>query len=389
MHQASLKLAVIAGEASGDMLGADVIGALQKQITHLELIGVGGERMEAAGLVSLFDYTELSIMGVTAVLARLPQLLRRISQTADAIIAAKPDALLLIDSPDFTHRVARKVRAAMPGLPIVQYVCPSVWAWKEYRAQQMKPYVDRVLAVLPFEPAIMRRLDGPETSYIGHRLIQDENILKVRQTRARDTSQRAPTVLLLPGSRASEITRIAPIMGQAVAEIKSTIPDATFLLPAVVRQRALIETEIDKWPVKPEWAAGDEFKWAAFARADAAISTSGTALLELALAQVPTISVYKADIIMRALASRIKAWTGALPNLIADRPLIPEYLNEAVRPGALSRWMIELLDGNSPFRSAMLSGYEDVWQKMAVDVPPGEAATNAILDVIENKKADL
>ncbi len=162
MNAPRYKLAVIAGEVSGDLLGADLVRALRAQShSDVELVGVGGEALEAEGLRSLFDYSELSIMGFTQVLARLPKLIMRIRQTAKAIIAARPDALLIIDSPDFTHRVARKVRAALPDLPVINYVCPSVWAWKPERAPRMRGYVDHVLAVLPFEPEAMERLQGP------------------------------------------------------------------------------------------------------------------------------------------------------------------------------------------------------------------------------------
>ena len=161
MSAQDLKLAVIAGEVSGDLLGADLVKALRPLVMgKLSLVGVGGEGLEAEGLTSLFDYSELSIMGIAQVLARLPKLVWRIRQTARAIIAARPDILVIIDSPDFTHRVARLVRKALPDLPVVNYVCPSVWAWKPERAVNMRPYVDHVLAVLPFEPEVMQRLGG-------------------------------------------------------------------------------------------------------------------------------------------------------------------------------------------------------------------------------------
>ena len=154
-----LKIGVVAGEVSGDLLGADLISALKRISGRpVELVGVGGEALKAEGLPSLFEYSELSIMGLTQVLSRLPLLLRRIRQTAETLVAARPDIILLIDSPDFTHRVAKRVRAANPDIPIVKYVCPSVWAWKEYRAPAMRAYVDHVLALLPFEPGVMARL---------------------------------------------------------------------------------------------------------------------------------------------------------------------------------------------------------------------------------------
>eukprot|EP01032_Pedospumella_encystans_P002151 gene2151-2520_t len=167
MSERALKIAVIAGEVSGDLLGADLVAHLKTMCSGpVELVGVGGEALEAQGLKSLFDFSELSIMGITQVLSKLPRLIKLISWTADEILKAAPDVLLIVDSPDFTHRVAKKVRRKRPDLPVVNYVCPSVWAWKEYRAKAMLDYVDAVLAVLPFEPAVMRRLGGPETHFV-------------------------------------------------------------------------------------------------------------------------------------------------------------------------------------------------------------------------------
>src|SRR5690606_14774014 len=190
----------------------------------IELVGVGGEALERQGLKSLFDFSELSIMGISQVLKRLPLLLRRIRQTADAMIAARPDVLLIIDSPDFTHRVARRVRKALPDLPVVDYVCPSVWAWKEERAPRMRAYVDHVLALLPFEPAVMQRLGGPATTYVGHRLIGDPDISRIRAGRLARPDGAARTCLLLPGSRSTEIGRLLPIFGEAAKELAARNP---------------------------------------------------------------------------------------------------------------------------------------------------------------------
>lgn len=379
-----LKLAVIAGEVSGDILGGDLVAALRRAGREVSLVGVGGERLQREGLTSLFDFSELSVMGIADVLGKLPSLLGRIRQTAAAIIAERPDALLIIDSPDFTHRVARRVRKALPDLPVIQYVCPSVWAWKEYRAQAMLDYVDLVLAVLPFEPSVMQRLGGPKTVYVGHRLAADPDILRVREQRGARSTDAPPTILLLPGSRSSEIKRLADVMGEAAAEIKARHPQAKFLLPAVTRQAEFIRQKISGWSVVPECGTGDAFKWDAFARADAAIAASGTVILELAMAGVPTVSIYRTDPIIKFIANRIKTWTAALPNLVADYPIIPEYINDLLRPAAPVRW-VERLMADTPQRASMMAGYAEVWEKMSVPRPSGELAADAVLDLLDGR----
>lgn len=387
MSDAALKVAVIAGEVSGDLLGGDLIAALKAKFQgSVELIGVGGESLERQGLVPLFDFSELSIMGLTQVLVRLPNLIRRIGQTADAIIAAKPDVLIIIDSPDFTHRVARKVRKQLPDLPIVDYVCPSVWAWKEYRAQAMLAYVDHVLAVLPFEPAVMQRLGGPATTFVGHRLTADASLLEARAQRLAHPLENGgqKTILLLPGSRGAEIRKLLPVFGEAAALIASRDPNVRFLLPTVPRQEALVRELVAGWAIQPEISVGQVDKWHAFAQADAAMAASGTVILELALTGIPVVSAYKADWLITMLNKRIKIWTAALPNLIADYVVVPEYINEVIRPGALARW-VEQLSQDTPPRRAMLAGFELVWQRLRTDIPPGEHGAKIILDLLNKK----
>ncbi len=389
MTSQALKVAVVAGEVSGDLLGADLVSALKA--AHggpVELIGVGGEALEAEGLRSLFDFSELSIMGLTQVLQRLPQLVSRIRQAANAVIAARPDVLIIIDSPDFTHRVAKRVRAALPDLPIVDYVCPSVWAWKEYRARAMVPYIDHVLAILPFEPLAMERLGGPSTTFVGHRLTNDANLLKVRKLRAEEPVKQpgeGRTIMLLPGSRSAEIRQLLPIFGQTAAAFVERNGPTRFVLPTVSRQETLVREIAQSLPIVPEVSVSAEGKWGAFAEADAALAASGTVILELALAGVPVVSAYKADWLITMMSKRIKIWTAALPNLIADYPVIPEYINEMVRPGSLCRWL-ERLSSDSLQRRAMMEGFDLAWQRLETKVPPGEAAAGIVLDVMEKKK---
>ena len=388
---ATLKVAVIAGEVSGDLLGADLIRSVKARYPgSVELMGVGGEALEAQGLTSLFDYSELSIMGFTQVLKKLPKLIARINQTAQAITAAKPDILLIIDSPDFTHRVAKKVRKQLPNLPVINYVCPSVWAWKEYRATAMLSYVDHVLALLPFEPEAMRRLGGPPTTFVGHRLSVDPDVMAVRQKRAErplPAKGEAKTILLLPGSRSTETTRLMEPFREAAKAFVERNGPTRFVLPTVPRQENRIRELAATWPedIRPEIGIDSAFKWNAFARADAAIAASGTVILELALAGVPTVSVYKTDWIFTMLSKRVKTWTGALPNLIADYVVVPEYFNEVVRAGSMLRWA-ERLSSDTTERRAMLEGYALVQERLRTDVPPGETGALILLDVLNSRR---
>ena len=388
MTAETIKVGVIAGEVSGDLLGGDLIAALRTAHDgRIELVGVGGEALERQGLKSLFDFSELSIMGISQVLKRLPSLLRRIRQTADALVAARPDLLVIIDSPDFTHRVARRVRKALPDLPVVNYVCPSVWAWKEERAPRMRAYVDRVLALLPFEPAAMQRLGGPATTYVGHRLIGDANVQRVRAARlARSAGETGgKTCLLLPGSRSTEISRLLPVFGDMAAELSARNAGTRFLLPTVPRQEELVRRLTADWPNPPQITITTEEKWQAFADADAAIAASGTVILELALARVPVVSTYRFDWIANIFLRRVKVWTAAIPNLIADYAVVPEYLNEQVRPGVLTRWF-ERLSADTTERRAMLEGYDLVHARMQTERPPGETGAAVILDLLATKK---
>ncbi|UNK36722.1 lipid-A-disaccharide synthase [Shinella sp. H4-D48] len=388
MTKGALKIAVVAGEVSGDLLGGDLVAALRSAYPDdIDIIGVGGPALERQGLKSLFDFSELSIMGISQVLKRLPLLLRRIRQTADAIVAAEPDVLLIIDSPDFTHRVAKRVRKARPDLPVVNYVCPSVWAWKEQRAPRMRGYVDHVLALLPFEPEVMERLGGPMTTYVGHRLVSDPDIGRIRAQRlARpETPPGERRCLLLPGSRSTEITRLLPVFGETARILAERNPGIGFLLPTVPRQEALVRRLMSDWPVKPVITVTPEEKWQAFVKADAAIAASGTVILELALARVPVLSTYRFDWLANFFVGRLKIWTAAIPNMIADYGIVPEFLNEQVRPGTLARGF-ERLAAATTERQAMLEGYDLVLERMQTVRPPGETGAAVILDLLATKK---
>lgn len=385
------KLAIVTGEESGDLLGADLVRSLQKQIGQrpLQLVGVGGDHLAALGLKSLINQHDIALVGISAVLTRLPQLIYKISSVAKAIIAAKPDCLVIIDSPDFTHRVAKKVRAADPSIRIVNYISPSVWAWRPERAKAMRGYIDHVLTILPFEVDVLRRLDGPPATFVGHRLVSYPPLLAARETQIAQAlnphDNQSPTVLVLPGSRRSEIRSLMQPFGNAVAELAQRMPNLRIVLPTLPSVVGLVRELCQDWSVKPEIVVGEEEKYRAFSQARGAIAASGTVSLELALARVPAVLAYKADWFAKVfIAPRITIWSAALPNIITDQALVPESFNEAVRPGMLAR-QVESLMIEGPSRQAQLDGFDRMLDLMRTDEPAGEIAARQVLAVVSGK----
>lgn len=386
----ALTIAVVAGEESGDLLGADLVRALQSSTDReIRLVGVGGGHLAALGLRSLFDPREIALIGFGAVLRDLPRLAWRIGQAARAVAAAKPDCLVTIDVPDFALRVAERARRLRPGMPVVHYVCPSVWAWRPGRARAMKAYVDRVLCILPFEPAELERLGGPPGLYVGHRLAHDPALLDVfqrRSIRAPSSGAGLRTLLLLPGSRRGEVSRLLPDFRAAVSILAERQHPMRLLLPAVSGVRDIVEKATTQWAQKPELIAGAEGKWQAFAEADAALIASGTVALELALAGVPHLSTYRLEPVGRMLKRLIRSWSGALPNLIADKAVVPEFYDEAIRPGAVAR-ILEALWDDTPMRRWQLDGFAAIRASMQTDKPAGRAAAEAVLEAVDRRRS--
>lgn len=385
-----LRLAVVAGEESGDLLGADVLAALRRAGHEVVLAGVGGRHLAAEGLVSLFDADEIALMGIAEVAMGLPRLIRRIGQTAEAVTAFRPDCLLTVDTPDFSLRVARKVRAAAPSIPTVHYVSPSVWAWRPGRAAAMRAYVDHLLCVLPFEPAMLEKLGGPPSTYVGHRLTAEPGLLaaaeKQRAKRAADEGG-DKTLLILPGSRRSEVSALLEPFGETVRTLAARGNRLNILLPTLPRLLDQVKAGVAAWPVQPLVTTGADEKWRAFGEADAALIASGTVSLELALAGVPMLSCYKLDPLMRMAQGLVTIWSALLPNLIADRPVAPEYYNQFVRPEMLAR-ALEPLMADTAFRAWQREGLAEVGRRMRTQRPPGELAAEILERLISKGAPD-
>ncbi len=374
-----LRIAVVAGEESGDLLGADLVSALAAATGRkVELVGVGGRHLQALGLVSLFEASEIALMGVTAVLRDLPRLMRRIGLVARAVTDARPDCLITIDSPAFGLRVAKKVRAAAPGIPIVHYVCPSVWAWGPSRARAMKGHVDHVLCLLPFEPAELARLDGPKGTFVGHRLTREPGLVAAAAQVRPSPPSEPRRLLVLPGSRRSEVGRLIAPFGETVERLHARGNRFEVTVPTVPHVERTVRDAVAGWSVSPAIVTAPEDRWRAFAAADCALAASGTVTLELALARVPTISCYRTDWMWRAAMGLVTTWSASLPNLVAGWPVVPEYYNEYVRPETLAR-LIEQLWDDTPLRAAQLSGFELIAERLATGRPAGELAAEAVL----------
>jgi len=312
LEKSSLKLYFVVGEESGDNLGVDLLDGFQSIGVNVTPIGIGGKRMQQRGLVSLFDISEISVMGLSGVVSKLPNIYRRIKQTADNIVRSNPDVVLLVDSPEFAYAVAKRVRKQDPSIPIIKYICPTVWAWRPGRAPKMRKYLDHILAILPFEPAVLKELGGPEATYIGHPLLRliDEN-RKLDKSRPGDRLN----FVVCPGSRKSEVMRLLPVIGETLKILLARGNRFEVSLPAVAHLEEYIRTQTEAWEIKPEILIGDNARHEAFKTADVALAASGTVTLELALYKIPMVSIYKLDPLMMQMRRFMYAWTASLPNL--------------------------------------------------------------------------
>ncbi|HVV40808.1 MAG TPA: lipid-A-disaccharide synthase [Nitrobacter sp.] len=378
------KIALIATEESGDRLGSGLMKALRQRLGGaVQFEGVGGRSMAAEGLVSRFPIEDLSIMGFAAIPRQLPAILRRIRETAEAVIAADPDILVIIDSPDFTHRVARRVRKRRPALPIVDYVSPTVWAWRPGRARAMRRYVDHVLALLPFEPETYRRLNGPPCTYVGHPLVEQVGALRPNAGERQRRDAQPPVLLVLPGSRRSEIRHHMPVFGETLRMLQLSVPEFELILPTMPHLVDEIVTAAANWPMQPRVVVGEDDKRAAFRVARAALAKSGTVTLELALAGVPMVAAYRAGAVEAWIAQRvIRVSSVILANLVIGENVIPEFLQRDCAPDKLAPALRDVL-AETPLRRRQLDAFAKLDTIMATgSQPPSERAADIVLDMI-------
>jgi lipid-A-disaccharide synthase len=329
--------------------------------------------MAAEGIASLCPIDEIGTIGLATIARRLPTLLRHIRTAADAVIAIRPDVLVIIDSPDFTLRVARRVRKLAPSIPIVEYVSPSVWAWRPGRARAMRRHVDHVLALLPFEPDVHARLGGPPCTYVGHPLIDAIDELRPSAEEARRRLLDPPVLLVLPGSRKSEIRRLAGPFGEALALVRNGYGTFDLVLPTVPQLVEAVTRATGDWPLQPRIVSDTAEKRACFRIARAALAKSGTVTLELALAGIPMVAAYRLSNWEAMIARRIISVPSViLANLVLGSNVVPELLQEQCTPRNLADALIPLLSDTTERRSQV-----DAFARLDTIMEIGRAAPSA------------
>jgi lipid-A-disaccharide synthase len=380
---------LVATEASGDRLGAALIRALRGRLADaVEFSGVGGEAMRGAGLTSIAPIEELGFVGFASIPRRLPLIFRRISDVSERALLARPDVLVIIDSPDFTHRVARRVRARDASIPIVDYVSPSVWAWRPGRAKAMSRYIDHVLALLPFEPQVHRELGGPPCTYVGHPLLGEVAELRPSAEEAQRRNAEPPVLLVLPGSRRSEIRRHMGVFGETLHRLREGGTAFEPVIPTLPRLAEQVREASRNWPVAARVVVGEQERLAVIRIARAALSKSGTSTLELALAGVPLVGAYRVSGWEAFIARRVaRVQTVILANLVLGENIVPEYLQEACTADSLAPALADIIrDG--PVRQRQLDAFARLDGLMATqEHSPGEAAADIVIRTMREGRA--
>jgi lipid-A-disaccharide synthase len=384
---------IIAGEPSGDLLGGRLIAGLKERTGGaLRIAGIGGEAMRAEGLDSLFPMAELSVMGLVEVLPRIPGILRRVNQTVADIIRLQPAAVLTIDSWGFTGRVQQRLKQLCPDIPRIHYVAPMVWVWKPNRTGKLAAVLDMLMTLLPFEPDWFLK-DGLATVHVGHSVLEsgadqgDGAAFRIRHHIGADV----PVLLVLPGSRHSETSRLLPVFAAVVARLAPHYPGLTVIVPTVETVAAQVKQAVAAWPVPAVIVEGRGEKYDSFAAATVALAASGTVALELALARLPTVIAYRVSPVTAFIATRffgLKVKFATLINVIMDRAVMPEFLQSKCRPELIASAVGQLL--NDPqARQRQSTDAAEAIRRLGSDGPsPSLRAADAVLEFIARRKGE-
>ena len=385
----SLELVVVAGEPSGDKLGAQLIHALKQQAKQpLRISGVGGQNLEAEGLRSLFPIDDIAIMGIAQIATRLPKLLGFVSQVVDHVMQTNPSAVLLVDSPGFNHPIAKRLKKRGFQGPIIKYVAPQVWASRPWRARHIARYIDHVLTLFPFEPKYFEP-HGLRAHFVGHpvteRPIQAGSGPEFR--RRHHIPDTAPLLCVLPGSRSNEVCFLLPVFINAIDILKVTVPDLHIVVPLTANVAATIRKDLDRCTAPVTFVEDEVMKFQAFDAADVAIAASGTVSLELGLARTPMVIAYKIGAVTAFVFRRFLLLPYiTLINIILERFAIPELIQEDCTPEKIAMATSQLLT-DPELRQAQIEDIDlAISQLMVSGQKPDDAAAHVVLDILENRE---
>lgn len=380
---------IVAGEPSGDVLGAALIKALRQRVGNgLRVAGVGGERMRDEGLDSLVPLADLSVIGVAEVLPRAPLILRRVRETVAAVRALEPDAVVTIDSSGFSWRIAQRLRRRGETLPLIHYVAPMVWAWRAGRARRMARWYDHLMALLPFEPAYFERV-GLACSYVGHPVLDSGadrgDGARFRAAHGLDAEQ--TLIAALPGSRGGEVRRLSPIFGAALLRLEALVGPFRVIVPTVATVASAVSDAVRGWPGRPIVLHGIEEKYDAFAASRVAVAASGSVALELAMARLPMVVCYRLNPITEALLDRVvKVRQVNLINLLLERPVVRELLRGDCTPERIAAEAASLAK-DERVRAAHLAGYDEAMRRLgAGDRSPSLRAADQVLAIVAARR---
>ena len=376
---------LVCGEPSGDQLGAQLMAGLKTLAGgRISIVGVGGQAMAREGLQSLFSLDATAVMGLREVVPAIPKILARVRQATDYALQAKPDAVVVIDSPDFTHRIAKAIKERDPSIKTVNYVAPQVWASRAYRAKAMARYFDLVLALFPFEVSFFEKY-GLKARFVGHPVIERRarmvggEALRARLGIAAD----APLLALLPGSRSSEIRFILPVFRQAVEILAKNVSGLITILPTVPHVAAKVRAGAEGWPTPLHIVESEADKYAAFDAADVALAASGTVTAELALSRTPMVVAYRVGAVTYALANRLMTVPYmSLINILLDRQAVPEFKQYAATPEALAQAVAKLFADPSA-RAAHVAAMDEFGAKLGEgEEAPSLRAARVLMEFI-------
>lgn len=383
-----MKIYLIAGEPSGDLLGSRLMRAMRCKDKNVEFYGVGGDTMEAEGLKSLYDISDLAVMGLTEVIPSIPKILKHIKETIADIQKVKPDVVVTIDSWSFSSRIHKALRKLKLSIPQVHYVAPQVWAWKKKRARTMYKYIDCLLTLFPYEPKYFTpyKLDA---RFVGHPVIESEAITADGNAFRKkfNIPEDKKIITILPGSRKNEVSRLLPVFMEAAQELINADKDFYFVLPTVKTVADMVKTELKNYDLPVLVVENQQDRYGAFRASSAAIAASGTVALELAICDIPHIIAYKVAPLTAFLAKRfLHIQFVNLSNILLGREIIPELLQERCVRGNIRSYILDLLRHEDLYNRQM-EGFAKVRKILGQgEQTPSQNACDVILEIIKNKK---